>query len=161
VEPIVLIRSFSNADLDWVLALNATFEVQLSPLTRDRLAELVELAFVARVADDEGGFLIAFDQDADYASPNFLWFKPRLRHFVYVDRIAVNPMFRGQGTASTLYRELFEVARAAGRDRIVCEVNMVPPNPASDAFHARLGFREVGRAELSASKIVRYLEMRL
>ena len=113
------------------------------------------------MADDQGGFLIAFDQDADYASPNFLWFKARSEDFVYVDRIAVSPVFRGQGTASALYRELFEAARTAGHNRIVCEVNMVPPNPASDAFHARLGFREVGRAELTASKIVRYLEKRL
>jgi predicted GNAT superfamily acetyltransferase len=43
--------------------------------------------------------------------------------------------------------------------RLVCEVNSNPPNPASDAFHAALGFAEVGSASiLDDSKIVRYLQ---
>ena len=37
--------------------------------------------------------------------------------------------------------------------------NTDPPNPGSDAFHARLGFHEVGRAFLAdRGKSVRYLE---
>jgi hypothetical protein len=41
---------------------------------------------------------------------------------------------------------------------IGCEVNSDPPNPASDAFHERLGFAEVGRAALpGGTKLVRYL----
>jgi predicted GNAT superfamily acetyltransferase len=37
-----------------------------------------------------------------------------------------------------------------------------PPNPGSDAFHAALGFREVGRAFLAdRGKAVRYLELSL
>ena len=60
---------------------------------------------------------------------------------------------------SRLYRELFDRARAAGHDRIVCEVNLDPPNPGSDAFHAKMGFAEVGRAELEpGGKLVRYYE---
>jgi hypothetical protein len=40
----------------------------------------------------------------------------------------------------------------------VCEVNSNPPNPASDALHASLGFREVGQATIhQGSKTVRYL----
>jgi predicted GNAT superfamily acetyltransferase len=35
---------------------------------------------------------------------------------------------------------------------------MVPPNPASDAFHAKFGFAEVGRAASpDGNKAVRYL----
>jgi predicted GNAT superfamily acetyltransferase len=45
-----------------------------------------------------------------------------------------------------------------GRDRVVCEVNQNPPNPASDAFHAALGFAEVGSASVyDGSRTVRYL----
>ena len=36
-----------------------------------------------------------------------------------------------------------------------------PPNPASDAFHERLGFVEVGQARLRNGKFVRYLELRV
>jgi predicted GNAT superfamily acetyltransferase len=45
---------------------------------------------------------------------------------------------------------------------IVCEVNLDPPNPASDAFHAALGFAEVGTAVIdNGDKTVRYLSRRL
>lgn len=41
---------------------------------------------------------------------------------------------------------------------VCCEVNSDPPNPASDAFHARLGFAEVGAAAIhGGAKSVRYL----
>jgi predicted GNAT superfamily acetyltransferase len=60
--------------------------------------------------------------------------------------------------ASTLYEDLFAAAAAAGHALVTCEVNRVPSNPASDAFHVRLGFAEVGRAELAGGgKSVRYL----
>jgi len=41
---------------------------------------------------------------------------------------------------------------------VVCEVNSRPPNPESDAFHAALGFVEVGNARIhDGAKDVRYL----
>ena len=103
-------------------------------------------------------FLLAFDQDARYDSPNFIWFRARYPRFVYVDRIVVAPSARGRGCARRLYDDLFEHAARAGHDRVVCEVNKTPPNPASDAFHAALGFVEVGSASVhGGSRTVRYL----
>ena len=152
-----MIRPFQESDLTWALNLNAALEVELSPLTGDRLLELVDRAFHARVVEPDRALLIAFDQDADYDSPNFLWFRARNGRFVYVDRIAVAPSARGAGLARALYEDLFEAARMAGHTDIACEVNSDPPNPGSDAFHARLGFREVGEAVLKNGKRVRYL----
>jgi predicted GNAT superfamily acetyltransferase len=107
-------------------------------------------------------FLLAFDQDARYDSPNFLWFRARYPRFVYVDRIVVASSARGRGHARRLYDDLFEHARRAGQERVVCEVNTIPPNPESDALHAALGFVEVGTATIhGGSKTVRYLERRL
>jgi predicted GNAT superfamily acetyltransferase len=101
---------------------------------------------------------LAFDQDADYDSPNFLWFRSRYPRFLYVDRIVVASSARGRGCARTLYRDLFEHAVKARHERVVCEVNSRPPNPASDAFHAALGFVEVGAASVyDGSRTVRYL----
>ncbi len=60
-----------------------------------------------------------------------------------------------------LYETLFERARAAGQEQVVCEVNADPPNPASDAFHAALGFVEVGSAPLASGKTVRYFQRML
>lgn len=150
-------RPFQKSDLPWALDLNAELEVELSPLTGESLLALVDRAFLARVIGPDRALLIAFDQDADYDSPNFLWFRDRYPRFVYVDRIAVAASARGGGLARNLYQDLFQAARDAGHGQIVCEVNSLPPNPASDAFHASLGFSEVGRAELGNGKQVRYL----
>ncbi len=148
-----------SLDLAHLLALNNAHATELSWLEPARLAELVDRAFLARSIGDGDAFLMAFDQDADYDSPNFLWFRQRHRRFVYVDRIVVAPAARGRGHARRLYDELIDTARRAGHDRIVCEINTAPPNPASDAFHAALGFVEVGAAAIhGGAKTVRYLE---
>src|SRR6266540_7075437 len=145
-----------------VLALNNEHAQELSWLDADRLVELVGRAFLARRIGAVDAFLLAFDQDADYDSPNFLWFRARYPRFVYVDRIVVAPSARGRGHARRLYDDLFQHALRAGHERVVCEVNREPPNPASDAFHATLGFSEVGAAAIhDGSKTVRYLARQL
>lgn len=140
-----------------VLELNQLNVTELSALDGDRLDQLVAAAFHASAAADGNAFLLAFDQDADYDSPNFHWFRARYSHFVYVDRVAVAASRRGRGLASVLYRGLFDAALEAGHSLIACEVNLDPPNPASDAFHAGQGFEEVGRQRLENGKMVRYL----
>lgn len=157
----------SVADLDSsegaaLLALNNAHAVELSWLEPARLAHLVAEAFLARRVGVADALLLTFDQDADYDSPNFLWFRARYPSFVYVDRVVVADSARGRGLAKALYDDLFAAAKAAGHERIVCEVNSDPPNPASDAFHAALGFVPVGTAEIhGGKKTVTYLERRL
>lgn len=152
------IRPFDPAQASRVQALNNEHAEELSLLDADRLAELVCQAFLARRIGDVEAFLLAFDQDADYGSPNFLWFRARYPRFVYVDRIVVARSARGRGHARRLYDDLFRHALDAGHERVVCEVNREPPNPASDALHAALGFSEVGVAAIhGGAKTVRYL----
>jgi hypothetical protein len=141
-----------------VLALNNAHAKELSWLEPARLQHLVAHAFLARRIGALDAFLLAFDQDAPYDNPNFLWFRERFPRFVYVDRIVVATHARGRGLARVLYRDLFEQVAEAGQQRVVCEVNTRPPNPASDAFHAALGFAEVGHASIhGGAKDVRYL----
>ena len=141
-----------------LLALNNAHAQELSWLEAARLEHLIDEAFLARRIGRLDAFLLAFDQDARYDSPNFIWFRDRYPRFVYVDRIVVASSARGRGCARRLYQDLFEYAARAGHDRIVCEVNKTPPNPASDAFHAALGFVEVGTAIVhGGSRTVRYL----
>ena len=145
-----------------LLALNNAHAEALSWLEPDRFRHLVAQAFAARQIGWADALLLAFDQDADYDSPNFLWFRARYPRFVYVDRVVVAPSARGRGLARQLYQGLFERAALAGHDRVVCEVNAEPPNPVSDAFHAALGFAEVGSASIHAGrKTVRYYERRI
>jgi predicted GNAT superfamily acetyltransferase len=126
------------------------------------LQHLVKHAFLARRIGNLDAFLLALDQDADYDSPNFRWFRTRYPRFVYVDRIVVASSARGRGCARRLYHDLFEHAVRAGHDRVFCEVNSSPPNPESDAFHAALGFVEVGTASVyEGSRTVRYLSRTL
>ena len=144
--------------LEAALALNNAHAIELSPLDAGALARLIDQAFHARRVGAVDGLLIAFDQRADYDSPNFLWFRARHPRFVYVDRVVIAPAARGRGLARMLYADLMARAVAAGHDRIVCEVNVEPPNATSDAFHTALGFVEVGRARIERyGKTVRYL----
>jgi predicted GNAT superfamily acetyltransferase len=140
-----------------ILALNNAHAEATSLLSAGQMSALLATAFHVGLADDgRQGFLIALDQDADYDSPNFLWFRQRYHRFAYVDRIVIATA--GQGTGRALYTALFAKAAAAGHDRVVCEVNQDPPNPGSDAFHVALGFTPVGHATLPNGKTVQYLE---
>src|SRR5437660_7462354 len=76
-----------------LLALNNEHAQELSWLEPARLRHLVEEAFLARRIGGLDAFLLAFDQSAQYDSPNFLWFRARYPRFVYVDAA------RGRGLA--------------------------------------------------------------
>jgi predicted GNAT superfamily acetyltransferase len=145
-----------------LLALNNDHAQALSWLEPGRLQYLVGEAFLARRIGYLDAFMLAFDESARYDSPNYLWFRDRYERFLYVDRIVVAATARGRGCARQLYRDLFEHAARAGHDRVCCEVNVSPPNPVSDAFHAALGFREVGTANVHhGARTVRYLSRAL
>jgi predicted GNAT superfamily acetyltransferase len=141
-----------------LLALNNAHARELSWLEPARFEYLVGEALLARRIGELDAFLLAFDQDARYDSPNFLWFRARYPRFVYLGRIVVAASARGPGYARRLYDDLFEHAVRLGHDHVVCEVNQNPPNPASDAFHAALGFVGVGTASVyDGNRTVRYL----
>jgi predicted GNAT superfamily acetyltransferase len=158
-----MIAPLQADSFDAVLALNEANVQETSPLDVTALQALVGQSFLALAVDDgQSAFLIALDQTATYDSPNFQWFGERMARFVYVDRIVVAANARGRGLARQLYTALFEAAERAGHDRVVCEVNLEPPNPASDAFHAALGFERIGTAAIhGGSKTVQYLQRRV
>ncbi|RWC48172.1 MAG: GNAT family N-acetyltransferase [Mesorhizobium sp.] len=140
-----------------ILALNNEHAAELSWLEPQRLSFLLGEAFYTRRIGDLEAFIMTFDQDARYDSPNFLWFRKRYKRFVYVDRVVVAAQARGRGHARRLYQDLFGHVERAGHMLVTCEVNTDPPNPASDAFHAALGFAEAGDAVIhGGKKAVRY-----
>lgn len=156
------IEAIQAADEAAVLVLNNENAAELSWLEPEELSALVSTSFSASRIGDLEAFLLTFDQTAAYDSPNFLWFRERYPRFVYVDRIVVAAGARGRGHARRLYEDLFARAAAAGHDIVTCEVNLNPPNPTSDAFHAALGFREVGEAVIhGGTKAVRYYAKQL
>lgn len=150
-------------DHDAILALNRASERETSPMDRAALDDYLAAAFHVGLRDDgRAAFLIALHQLSQHDGVNFAWFKQRYPRFVYVDRIVVAEAARGQGHARSLYQELIAKARAAGQTVLCCEVNVDPPNEVSLAFHAALGFVEVGRVALPGKdKTVAYLEKKL
>ncbi|MBN6821662.1 GNAT family N-acetyltransferase [Methylobacterium radiotolerans] len=157
------VPEITPADTGPLLALNNAHAAELSLLDEVGLSKLVAWSFRALRIGRDDAFLIALDErHPTYAGPNYLWFRSRYLRFVYVDRVVVAGSARGLGHARRLYEDLFRNGREAGHDLIVCEVNSMPPNPSSDAIHARLGFEEVGAATIhGGAKTVRYLALRL
>jgi predicted GNAT superfamily acetyltransferase len=156
------IHPIAAADEPAVLEFNNEHAADLSLLDAARLSQLLGQSFHARRVGAIDAFMIAFDETAEYDSPNFLWFRQRYPRFAYVDRIAVAETARGRGLGRKLYEELFAAARTQGHTVAVCEVNVVPPNPRSDAFHTALGFKEVGlNSVYGGSRTVRYYARRL
>lgn len=162
-EARMALNPITDSHHEAVLTLNNQHAAETSELTITSLHELLEQSFVTLQAGaGADGFLISIGGDASYDNPNFAWLRARCEDFVYVDRIVVSPQAQGRGLARSLYQTLFAEALAKGFSSVVCEVNIDPPNPSSDAFHARMGFLELGRQRLEdRGKTVRYLQKKL
>lgn len=145
----VELRPYEASDLSALVAVNdgAYPAVPITPV--DELAELIEMSALTLVVDDGelAGFIVALTPGLSYASENYTWFSARSQDFLYVDRIVLAPRLQGQGIGPLLYAAVEAAARDAGASEVLCEVNLRPPNPGSLAFHARLGFIEVGRQQ--------------
>jgi predicted GNAT superfamily acetyltransferase len=146
-----MIRDIETADLPALLTLNNSEAAAVNALTLEQLSAQVAAAFAARMSAE--GFLVAFCETTPIQGPNHAWFVRRGGRFAYIDRIVVAPEARGRGAGRALYEDL-----AARGLPLACEVNLDPPNPAGQAFHARLGFRPVGEAvDVRTGKRVQYL----
>jgi uncharacterized protein len=155
-----VICDLSSSEASAVLSLNNANAMETSALDDASLQALLDMAFYARGIDrGKTALLIALDNEAAYVNPNFMWFKACRESFVYIDRVIVSVSARGQGIARVLYEDLIAAAKRAGHDRVVCEINIEPPNPVSEAFHVAMGFDAVGQATIhNGKKTVRYFE---
>jgi predicted GNAT superfamily acetyltransferase len=149
----VALRTLVPADLPAVRALNNGAVPAVPPMTEEEMAALVATSSMPLVAVDVEepeeplGFVLAMDPDVDYDGENFRWFVERGGDFVYVDRIVIGEAARGTGIGRLLYQAVFARAARDGRTEVDAEVNVRPANPQSLAFHARLGFVQVGERE--------------
>ncbi|MFT5445263.1 MAG: putative GNAT superfamily acetyltransferase [Gammaproteobacteria bacterium] len=150
------------ADLEQVRVLNeaavpAVNSVSLADL---RGLEKMSVQFLLEHRDDQlAGFLILMASGAPYASANYQWFRARYADFLYVDRIVVAPNFHRLGIARGFYTRAQQLARERSVV-LTCEVNLIPPNPQSMAFHLESGFQEVGQLHhASDDKLVSLLAL--
>jgi uncharacterized protein len=140
------LRPLRDTDVADVLALNEANVTNLAAMDEAKLDELKNIADRFDVLDVDGGFggfVITFAQGAPYDSDNYRWFGARHRRFYYLDRIVLHESFRRRRLGTFVYDEIEQVAAPYGL--LALEVNLVPRNDASLAFHAGRGYVEVGR----------------
>lgn len=146
------LRSALPTDFQRVLALNEESVRFLSPLSLEKLVALdreAALHLVIERADGVVAFLLAFREHANYDSANYQWFELRYASFLYIDRVVVGQNVQANGAGSLLYKRTFAHAAEADVPILACEFDVEPPNPASGRFHAKFGFREVGRQSIA------------
>ena len=122
-----------------------------------RLLEVARLAVVARRGAALLGFLVAVDPGADHESDNYGWFCARYRALHLRPTASWS---RRRRAASASGRRLYAAVEALAPrpPRIVCEVNELPPNPVSLAFHKAIGFVELAKVDSGPGKRVVMLE---
>jgi predicted GNAT superfamily acetyltransferase len=156
------LRDLTRTGWPQMLALNLASVRELSPLDEQRLEWILSLAHRSLAVEHEGevvAFALAIASGTPCDSPNYRWFATRFERFLYLDRIVVAAPFRRRGIATRLYDAMESAADSF--DRMVCDVNLLPPNQASLAFHAARGYREVGRFTHGPEKVVALLSKEL
>lgn len=167
-------RRVEPRDLPAILAINndavpAVNELALADL--ERFAEVAHTFLVVTAEADPGpdeegdeviAFLIGLGPGVDYDSSNYAWFSARFDEFIYVDRIVVSATTQSRGLGSQLYDAFAARGRATGAPRMLAEVNIVPRNDTSLAFHERHGFVSIGEQDTEGgAKRVTLLERSL
>ena len=150
----LLLRRPEENEMKMLYSLNQSEIPHVNDLSLEEFLSLSKKSIYLKVATLEekiAGFLMGFDETADYKSLNFLWFKARYPHFFYIDRIVVSRDFRRQRIGRTLYQDVEQVTQSTS-GLITTEVNLNPPNPESLKFHLEFGFKEVGRQNTEAGK---------
>ncbi len=148
----IAIRDVHEHELDSVLALNNAAGSTILPLDMARMRALAEQSLYFRVAESDGhlaGFLIALREDANYDSPNFLWFCEHYPQFLYIDRIVIARPYRGLGLGRVFYADVTSFAEVRV-PLLACEVFLEPRDDVSVLFHGTYGFHEVGQQMMTA-----------
>lgn len=160
----VELRPLSPSDHARAVLLNNDAVPAVNPHDEASFAELIDQADRAWVFDDDGtlaAMLVTFAPGAAYGSRNYGWLSERYDDFRYVDRIIVAPSHKRMGLGASLYAALEEQATAVGAARLLCEVNVEPPNPQSVAFHEDRGWEAIEDHWFADDYAVRFFQKAL
>ena len=143
----ITIQDAVAREIPAILAMNNAAVPNVNALTQDELQQLIDCAVYFRTARRDGvlaGFLLGLDHTADYASPNYQWFRQNYERFIYIDRVVVAKPHRGHGVGRVFYADVQSFAEPRA-PFLTCEVNLEPRNDVSLLFHGTYGFKEVGQ----------------
>jgi predicted GNAT superfamily acetyltransferase len=161
----VSIRPLMSPDAGQVLSLNASARPNVAPLDGIELARLQGLSrehIVAVEGAEIRGYALVFAHDHAYDGEEFLALRSLIAQpFIYIDQVVVLRSAQGTGIGRLMYRTIERAALLDRADSLCCEVNAIPPNPGSLAFHSRLGFSAVGSLATRDGRTVHLLRKRL
>lgn len=158
----MIIRRFETTDLDRLLELNEESVHFLSPLTKEKLDNLIsksEMLNVIEVDNIIEAFVMTFREGKEYDSVNYMWFSDKYESFLYVDRVVVSSKMQEKGLGKILYDSVFDYAKQTNAPCIAAEIDINPPNPRSLSFHKNFGFKEVGKQTVGGGKKVVSLQV--
>ena len=153
----IIVRKLENDDYNRILQLNEESVDFLSPLTNDKLDNLISQADLIIVVEVDGyveAFVLTLREGKKYDSVNYLWFSNNYDEFIYIDRVVVSLNMQGKGLGNILYESVFDHARLTGVPYVTAEIDISPPNPKSLKFHEKFGFKEVGKQTVAKGKKV-------
>ena len=160
----LLISPAQLTEIGTILQINQAAIPGVYPLNEYEISEIISVApyfRVAKVNKEVVGYQIAYTSDHKYDGEEFSWFQKHLAQFMYIDQIAVAPSARRLQIGSRLYAEAEKFAHAHQFNRLACEVNLEPPNPASLRFHVGLGFQQLGILSVSDGRTVALLQKKI
>ena len=150
---------YTDDMFDFILDSNNINKPQVGFLKKKRLELLINQSSYCKVAKFKGefaGFLLCLPEKKDYDSLNYQCVSKRFSNFIYIDRISVLPKFQNEKIGSALYTDLIYFSALEGYNSILCEVNIMPPNPGSIRFHKRFDFEECGSQFTEAGIVESY-----
>ncbi len=152
----LLQKPFSDSDLNQIWSINQENIPEVGDVADlDRLNQLINWSsHVLVVREHEiAGFIILMRENQNYDSLNYHFFNSQNNPFLYVDRIAIKEGHRRQGLGQMIYDKTIEIANDLNIPTC-CEVNTIPRNDPSLAFHDSFGFVEVGTKDYDDHSVV-------
>ncbi len=152
----ILENPLALTDLEAIRTINQENIPEVSDIESiERLQQLINWSsHVIVVKDgDLAGFIILMREGQKYESPNYEFFNKKNQPFLYVDRIAIQENHQRKGLGKLIYNKVLDLGEQLGVN-VCCEVNTVPRNNPSLAFHDSFGFEEVGTKDFEDHSVV-------
>tara|TARA_B100001175_G_scaffold266780_1_gene237559 strand:- start:836 stop:1333 length:498 start_codon:yes stop_codon:yes gene_type:complete len=152
----ILQDPYASEDLEAIRAINQENIPEVSDIESiERLRQLIEWSshLIIVRGSEIAGFIILMQENQDYESLNYDFFNKKGEPFLYVDRVAIQENYQRKGLGKLIYNKVIEIGKKLDVN-ITCEVNTIPRNTPSLAFHAGFGFEEVGTKNYGDHSVV-------